>query len=127
MANMNTPQQPGITLRSYPPSLTGAELDTTGILAAKLARKSPRFAGWLLEIVNAERQRRESEDTADPVEVQLPDVNAARWPDGELCAALVASFIAVRLADDLPTLKNLLVEAHATLCAWIAARFGGRS
>ncbi|MEM1356338.1 MAG: hypothetical protein AAGH88_15800 [Planctomycetota bacterium] len=114
-----------LTLRVHPGTLGDEDLAVLLAVAPKLAARSERYAGWLNEVVEFEIARRESEALADPIEPELPRMNAARWTDRELCDAAIASYISTRLSKLPPPARKLADAAHHALVCWIAARFGG--
>ena len=132
MANMKTltrPLTPGIAILEHPALLSEGELDKLlGLCGSKLANRAPKFCAWLGALASDERARRESEATSEPTEPRLPDLNYSRWPDGELCGSLIASWIAFSIIDPaaMPHLHKLLGQIHFALLNWNSARFRAR-
>jgi len=134
MSNMKTspPEQtltPGILILEHPGLLSEDELNKlSGLCGSKLTDRAPKFCAWLGALAADERVRRSSEETSEPIEPRLPDLNCARWPDGELCGSLIASFICLQIIDPaaMPHLHKLLGQIHFVLLSWNSARFCAR-
>ncbi|MHB1156060.1 MAG: hypothetical protein ACYC26_04390 [Phycisphaerales bacterium] len=129
MITSTQPLTPGILILDHPGMLSDIELGKlSGLGISKLVHRAPKFCAWLGALSADERARRESLSTSNPLEPQLPTLNATRWPDGELCGALIASWIALEIIDreTMPRLHKLLGQIHFVLLNWNSARFRAR-
>ncbi|MFA7237881.1 MAG: hypothetical protein WC058_13535 [Phycisphaeraceae bacterium] len=123
------PLTPGILILEHPGQLSEGELNKlSGLCGSRLGNRAPKFCAWLGALAADEHNRRESEETAEPIEPRLPDLNCSRWPDGELCDSLIASWIALQIIDPaaMPHLHKLLGQIHFVLLSWNSARFCAR-
>jgi hypothetical protein len=111
------------TLNHYPPNLTDAELGELQIVANKFRPVSERLASWIMAFVEFEHARREAEKLADPIDVEQPKLNCARWTDGELLDAVWASFSAYQLMRDNVAAGSLMATVHNVLLLWTRNRF----
>jgi hypothetical protein len=110
------------TLRHHPGTLTDEELIELDIAATKLSSKASRLCAWLASYVEYERARRRAAEFDEPIEPEMPKLNAATWTDGELLDALWVSFTTGRMLRHRRNASKLMDEVHNCLILWSRAR-----
>lgn len=115
------------TLKHYPPTLTNAELGELKIVAERFRPVSEKLASWIAAFVEFEAARRQAEKLADPIDVEQPKLNCAKWSDGELLDATWASFNAYEILAGNKQTAALLGAVHNVLLLWTRHRFRGDS
>ncbi len=121
----------GLLIKSHPGTLTDDELRfARGLATGRLSSHAPTLAGWLANVVDFEVMRRESlaVESLEPVEPRLPRLDPTRWSDGELAAAVSASFVAFCVAADAGhgNLAKMLRSVHFVVTISVESRFSKR-
>lgn len=74
---------------------------------------SPQFSAWLVELVNAERNARDSEETT----TEYPMHDFSVWPPAYLyqATALTLCIVEAALAIGEPTIQQFAIRLHAVM------------
>lgn len=119
---MAAPTTDGIVIQSYLPNLDDQDIEVLLDTARACGKKSRKYGGWIVALMTAELERRESEDGDIPADVDLPRFNGSRWTGAELANALQASFAARGATEDSPRVNDLLTKLDEVLRGWSAHR-----